>query len=81
MMANDRCKYCDAEIIWARNTKGNWLPLDAVRVEHGNRFVIAQDQVAYSTVVGPGHTSHVITCEKAEDRKKKRDDGQGELFS
>ena len=74
----DQCKYCDADIIWsrARSTR-NWMPLDAVRVERGVRFVVDESGTAHATDVGSGHTLHVNTC--VARQKPEQDDSQGTL--
>jgi hypothetical protein len=73
----DKCKSCDADIIWSRSTKGKWMPLDAIRVGHGVRFVVSEDGTAYSEVVAHGHTSHFATCTARQ--KPTGGDDQGEL--
>jgi hypothetical protein len=74
----DKCKSCDADIFWARASKSKkWMPLDAIRIGHGVRFVMDDDALAYTTTVGQGHPSHYATCPSAQRHRK--DDRQGEL--
>ncbi|HET6495837.1 MAG TPA: hypothetical protein VFH61_10785 [Thermoleophilia bacterium] len=74
----DKCRYCDAAIIWSRaRTSKRWLPLDAVRVERGVRFIIDEDGTAHTTNIGSGHTLHTDTC--AARQKPGDDDSQGTL--
>ena len=74
----DKCKYCDADIIWSRaRTTNRWMPLDGIRVERGVRFVVDDAGTAHAITIGSGHTLHVNTCTA---RREPVDDGsQGEL--
>ena len=74
----DKCKYCGADIVWSRaRTTKRWMPLDAVRVGRGVRFIVDDEGTAHTTEIGSGHTLHVSTCPAKQ--KPVEDDRQGEL--
>jgi hypothetical protein len=56
------CSTCQAQIIWAKTTKGRPMPLDLAKVAGGNIDLV--DGVAH--VVKPDgsakHVSHFATC-------------------
>jgi len=75
----DKCKLCGADIIWARSWKNKrWMPLDAVRVPRGVRFIVAGDGIAYHENISQGHEPHFATCEKRKKAEETEVD-QGEL--
>lgn len=76
---DNKCRRCDADIIWGRASKSKkWLPLDAMRVTRGVRFVVSEEGLAYTITSGPGHPSHHATCPNAKVPDE-NDDSQGEL--
>lgn len=80
VITNDHCRSCDAPIQWVKSTKNKWMPLNTVEVTEGVRFVVDQEGIAWSTVVGPGFMSHFATCPNAAKHRKAADDeAQGKL--
>jgi hypothetical protein len=84
----DRCRSCQAEIIWAVTTKGNAVPLD-VAEERRMVFVTADDTKriaerdsvldgdAKTVRLVPTFTNHFATCPDAESWRKKKGEPSG----
>jgi hypothetical protein len=68
----DRCRSCQAPILWARTTRGKSVPLDAEPCADGNLTLV--DGVAhYGALAGQRHyKSHFATCKQANAWRSER---------
>jgi hypothetical protein len=70
--AGDRCKKCQAEILWATTSNGKAIPVDAERACGGNIMLDVDDVgMLLARVVRPADTveayqSHFVLCPAAE---------------
>jgi hypothetical protein len=70
----DRCRSCDAPIVWALTEKGARMPLDAEPTPAGSLVLV--DGIARRPQIGEDvpylqYVSHFATCPNA-DRHRKR---------
>lgn len=67
------CRYCHAQVIWARTHRAKAMPVDPAEDPDGNVLLTtAADGVPLASVLGPGdqlfapegtrHTPHFATC-------------------
>ena len=76
-MAN--CKSCKEPIEWVRTWKGNFMPIDFEQVEiknEGDKPINLFDQDGQMVTIEPGatgvgHWCHFVTCEFADQHRKK----------
>jgi len=64
----EKCRGCDAVIIWARTEQGKWQPFDA---KPEKRFALTRDEDGrwHSKAIAV-YTPHHATCPKAEDFRR-----------
>lgn len=76
-MTRERCRSCNAEIVWARTSKARWMPVDVEPSPDGN--VVLSDvggQVHAAVTSGaqlglePLHKAHFATCADASAWRK-----------
>ena len=73
------CKSCKEEIEWVRTRKGKMMPIDAEQVEvknEGDEMIYLFDRDGGTVPIEPGatgvgHWSHFVTCEFADQHRKK----------
>jgi hypothetical protein len=53
------------------------MPLDAIRISQGVRFIVDEEGTAHTITTGMGHTLHVNNCTARPGPVS--DDSQGEL--
>lgn len=65
-----RCRSCDAPIIWAVTQRGSRIPLDA---KHQLGFVVEGERVHGAPRVSQKrvYTTHFATCPKADQHRKR----------
>lgn len=79
----DRCKACNAEMLWALTESGKNIPLDPEPVEHGNLCLAALDPggpmvvhyIQDGETIGPlvpRYRSHFATCSRADEFRKNK---------
>lgn len=77
-MRRDRCRSCDAAIIWARTAGGRAMPVDAEPSVDGNLILVGDvaehvsaDQQSALFDGGDRYTSHFSTCPQAKSWRKR----------
>ncbi|WP_353107912.1 hypothetical protein [Gordonia sp. (in: high G+C Gram-positive bacteria)] len=74
------CSRCGVEIVWARNERGRWMPLDRVAAANGRydlqfsggpsaRFLPFDDASALRRRGGMTFDNHFKTCTKRGQKK------------
>lgn len=66
----ERCRSCDAPIVWALTVKGARMPLDPGLHPDGN-LAVGPDGIARVTEHRPARRSHFVSCPDA-DRHRRR---------
>jgi hypothetical protein len=81
---SDRCRTCDAPILWCRTEAGHAMPLDAVPpllggnvelVEQGQGDPIAKVYGSATSRIG-FYVSHFSNCPQAAQHRRLRPDGK-----
>lgn len=76
----DRCRSCNARILWALTTKGRRMPIDPEPVQGGNIELedrgrmfppLATFPVKVDNMTTKRYTSHFATCPNANAHRKK----------
>ena len=72
--ARGRCKSCHAPLIWAKTTRGKWMPLDAeeVLVKGETLWRIDEQGVVQRAAIPRGHRAHHVTCPFADQYRRSR---------
>ena len=75
----DRCKACNAEIVWCQTESGGRMPVDAEPAGGGNieirgltAIVLNKSQRSMADGIVPLHKSHFATCPSASRFRKGR---------
>lgn len=70
---SDRCKSCNAPIVWAKTAEGKPMPLDPIPKTGGNIIVVdGVAKVVPVQNVGEAFVSHFATCPDSNKHRKKK---------